>query len=562
MVRIRYDNGPHTPTTFIGFGTLTAEIEAGVRFTASQNMQLANIDAFYRNESDPDSIQVKVYAAGANDSTPGALLYTKTFGGLNYNIPGTGGDYVTLPLDSTAPSFVGGTDFWVSILFAPGIPFPMGAQVGPLTTPGHSFYSPDSGATWFRLVITPNEYAWLLRVVGIPTSIGVPLNAGWNMISNPVTTTADSVQQLFPNSQFPYAFRFVSGVGYQQDYTMENGPGFWGKFPGPETNSIAGTPRPTDSIAVVAGWNMVGSVSGPVDTSTITSNPDGIRASDWFGYSSGYFAATTITPGLGYWVKANAPGKFYFASGPAPAGRNRVTAGILDRLNTLTIKDNAGGLQTLYFGAVSEGMADAKYPMPPLPPVGAFDARFESSAGGMMVQIHPAKVENVVDLPITIQSVSYPLTVSWKVVGTGASYELSDGVGGQAFASKSVNGEGSMTITRNSVNRIVLKVTGGEALPTEYALMQNYPNPFNPVTSIRFALPVDSRVNVEVFNVVGQRVRTLLNEEQKAGYHLVEWNGSADHGHTLGSGVYFLRLSAQGNDGSTFNETRKLMLLK
>jgi hypothetical protein len=203
-----------------------------------------------------------------------------------------------------------------------------------------------------------------------------------------------------------------------------------------------------------------------------------------------------------------------------------------------------------------------KYPMPPLPPAGAFDARFESSDGGLMVKTHPAKVENVVDLPITIQSVSYPLTVSWKVAGTGASYELSDGVGGQAFASRPVGGEGSMTITRSSVNRIVLRVTGGEALPTEYALMQNYPNPFNPVTSIRFALPVDGRVNVEVFNVVGQRVRTLLNEEQKAGYHLVEWNGSADYGHSLGSGVYFLRLSARGNDGSTFNETRKLMLLK
>jgi hypothetical protein len=100
------------------------------------------------------------------------------------------------------------------------------------------------------------------------------------------------------------------------------------------------------------------------------------------------------------------------------------------------------------------------------------------------------------------------------------------------------------------------------SLPKTFALYQNYPNPFNPSTTIRFALPVESSVSVDVFNALGQRVKTLASGMLPAGYRSVEWNGTGNGGAQLGSGVYFVRFTATGIDGRSFGDTRKLMLLK
>ena len=98
-------------------------------------------------------------------------------------------------------------------------------------------------------------------------------------------------------------------------------------------------------------------------------------------------------------------------------------------------------------------------------------------------------------------------------------------------------------------------VTG--SLPTEFALAQNYPNPFNPDTQIGFALPVDSDVELSVFNILGQKVTTLAFGKMPAGNHTVAWHGTDADGSQVASGIYFYRISAQN-----FSETKKMMLLK
>lgn len=173
MIRVRYDNGPNTPNTFIGFSTNNLPLTAGVRFTASADMQLANIDAFYRQELNSDSIIVRIWAAGIDTIAPGQLLHSKMFGGENYIVPGEGGAYITLPMGEDAPAFLEGSDFWVSVSFSAEVMFPMGAHNSPLTTPGRSFLSADNGVSWSPLVVT-TERAWLLRVVGIPYEEPVP----------------------------------------------------------------------------------------------------------------------------------------------------------------------------------------------------------------------------------------------------------------------------------------------------------------------------------------------------------------------------------------------------
>jgi hypothetical protein len=99
---------------------------------------------------------------------------------------------------------------------------------------------------------------------------------------------------------------------------------------------------------------------------------------------------------------------------------------------------------------------------------------------------------------------------------------------------------------------VLTSLSESGALPKQFALDQNYPNPFNPSTTIKFALPKQSHVKLEVFNVLGQRIALLTNEVRQAGYYSVRFNGG-----NLASGVYIYRLQA-----GTFLDTKKTVLLK
>jgi len=95
------------------------------------------------------------------------------------------------------------------------------------------------------------------------------------------------------------------------------------------------------------------------------------------------------------------------------------------------------------------------------------------------------------------------------------------------------------------------------ATPTEYALAQNYPNPFNPATVIEFSLPAEGPVRLDVFNVLGQKVATLVDEVKSAGTWKVRWNAANSSGRTLASGLYFYHLTAPG-----VMITKRMVLLK
>lgn len=94
-------------------------------------------------------------------------------------------------------------------------------------------------------------------------------------------------------------------------------------------------------------------------------------------------------------------------------------------------------------------------------------------------------------------------------------------------------------------------------LPRVFAVHQNYPNPFNPSTQISFDLPTTAQVEVEVFNILGQRISTIFQGRLEAGQHVVEWSGTDSKGRYVGSGVYLYRVSADG-----VVESRKMLLIR
>ena len=94
-------------------------------------------------------------------------------------------------------------------------------------------------------------------------------------------------------------------------------------------------------------------------------------------------------------------------------------------------------------------------------------------------------------------------------------------------------------------------------IPDVFNLHQNYPNPFNPKTNIVFDVPEISKINIEIFNIYGQKIQTLINNIIQPGLHSLLWDGRDKNGKELSSGIYFCRMRSE-----SFFKSQKLILLK
>lgn len=113
---------------------------------------------------------------------------------------------------------------------------------------------------------------------------------------------------------------------------------------------------------------------------------------------------------------------------------------------------------------------------------------------------------------------------------------------------------------RTKVTGVVSVEGENSETPKIYFLSQNYPNPFNPTTKIEYQLPVQSKVALKIFNILGEEVTTLINEVKSAGKYSVEFNGNR-----LASGVYFYRIEAVASStssGQVFIQIKKMVLIK
>ena len=134
------------------------------------------------------------------------------------------------------------------------------------------------------------------------------VNSGWNLVSVPFTMQDYRRQVVYPNA-VSSAFAFVQQSGYVSRDTLENGVGYWLKFPGSQIIILSGGIRDIDSIEVHTGWNLIGSISNPVPVDSIVQiPPDIVVARRYFGYGTTYAQTDTLLPNQGYWVKVSQDG--------------------------------------------------------------------------------------------------------------------------------------------------------------------------------------------------------------------------------------------------------------
>jgi hypothetical protein len=258
----------------------------------------------------------------------------------------------------------------------------------------------------------------------------------------------------------------------------------------------------------------------------------------------------------------------------------------------LTVTDGIDSY-TLYYGCVPNSnfcvvesdsvWGHAEYMLPPAPPSGVFDARFVWPRSGSnatcfdqgapcdfrpytsMTQRDTFRIKAQVGAGATLV-VSWPANLATRYVAATIRF-----IGGSGAVNTDMLTNTSVDITdagdpavaniyTNSFSTDVEQT--GNDIPVEFALQANYPNPFNPTTSIPFAIARQSRTDIAVYDILGRRVATLLSDMKQPGYYKVTWDGTNGAGLHAASGVYFVRMNATADNGSSFSAIQKLLLMK
>lgn len=191
---------------------------------------------------------------------------------------------------------------------------------------GSSFTGPlQHATTWFWRVRQGPATSWgSWSAVRRFTTLTLPVRqaavrAGWNIISLPLVPPDARVSTLFP-AALSAAYAYRSG-GYVAEDTLRGSTGYWLLFGDPDSIMYAGSVRGTDSLHLLAGWNLVGMIADPIPVGSVQAVPPGTRSSPFFSFDDAeYAAADTLLPGVGYWVNMSAPGTLIL---PAPARNMR-----------------------------------------------------------------------------------------------------------------------------------------------------------------------------------------------------------------------------------------------
>jgi hypothetical protein len=257
------------------------------------------------------------------------------------------------------------------------------------------------------------------------------------------------------------------------------------------------------------GWNMV-SLPLRVDNSYYRAQFPG-ASSSLFKYVGDYQSTDTLVTGQGYWLKFNAD-QFVEMMGMTIS---EVTISVLEGWNLI------GSITTPVL--VSSVSSD---------PPGLITSQFFGYESSYLRK-----------------DTIYPGKGYWVKVIQDGSLILSSSGAGLAKSSAS-------RIRIVPISELPPPPPEGNAtsieIPRQFALEQNYPNPFNPITVFRYQLPIGSKVSLRIYNLLGQEIKTLIDEWQDAGYKTVEWDAS-----NFASSVYFYRINA-----GSFIQTKKLILMR
>jgi hypothetical protein len=272
----------------------------------------------------------------------------------------------------------------------------------------------------------------------------------------------------------------------------------------------------TFSINLDNRWNLV---SLPLEvTNPIMNNlfPTASTKAFEYGGSIGYLQKDTLEPGKGYWIKFSAPQPVSLTGVPVISDSIHVTTGwnligsISSSLPTFSIFSNPPGMVTSYFYG--------------------YDHVYVKS------------------------DTIYPGKAYWVKLNQPGYLFMSQAVSKNAYGKIQIMASSELPPPPPGGEGIIVK-----EIPKDFQLEQSFPNPFNPSARIGYSLPVDSKVTLKIYDILGREVATLVQEEQSRGYRSVEWNATG-----VTSGIYFYKLEAVStiNSDMVFSDIKKMVVMK
>jgi hypothetical protein len=312
---------------------------------------------------------------------------------------------------------------------------------------------------------------------------------------------------------------------------------------------------------------MVGATAGDVPWSTIKAANAGCNfcSDDPFvldPVTGVYVAATSFTPTFAYWVCV-LPGCEFTVSNvaakmttPSVGAGHGVQSKPMTWSSDLEIRNGDQSVNLKIGSAVdaaNEFDVGLDRPVPPAPPMVKFDAWLEGVSNPfnrLADDIRGADLTNTWTVKVKSDT---EFTLSWAKEALPNGYSFVLRANGDEIDMKETESY-SVRSTNGNVMNFEVVVT---ELPDVFALSQNSPNPFGEFTSIEFQLPKDSRVNVSVYSITGQKLAELADKDMKAGYHTVNWDGRDASGSKLSTGIYFYVLQTE-----EFRSVKKMTILR
>jgi hypothetical protein len=387
------------------------------------------------------------------------------------------------------------------------------------------------------------------------------LHEGWNLISWDVDTPDDDIETIIKDIKgcIDVVLGFEQGAAtydpslpqFSTLNILDHLHGYWFRMNCDTTLCVTGPKvAPDTPIDLEQNWNLVSYLPEEADTTphALLSVLDGLIVA--LGFDNGgltydptqpqFATLNKMKPGFGYWLKTDGPATLIY-SGPIPK-----TSIYVASHGTMKAYPPAAGVTptTEWVNLFGDGITlDGT-----LIPTGTVLAAYDEN-GHLCGQATVGTGGKISFTPVYRDDES---TTTVEGPGLGGSINLTvNGIPVQQSYTFGGLGDRIRLTTLTSLSR------PSENLPRQFGLAQNYPNPFNPSTSIDFSLPVASRATVDVYNVVGEKVTTLLDRFLPAGRYSVSWDGANANGKPASSGMYFYRLKA-----GEFTDTKKMMLVK
>ncbi|MFQ5585138.1 MAG: hypothetical protein ACE5GL_11950, partial [Calditrichia bacterium] len=336
----------------------------------------------------------------------------------------------------------------------------------------------------------------------LETSLAMDIVAPWSLLGLPLDVNNSHYLSLFPNALENTLFAYDST--YFLEDSLIPGNGYWLRFPAADTVSITGFPINSLSLDLSQGWHLISGVSCDVSLADILDPSGIIIPGTIYGWDGAYFLADSLKPGKGYWMQTSAAGQITLncSGGGQQLAKRWKQLLDLSEYPTLKIADASGAEQFLYFNVpIGDEKAKLNYSMPPLPPAGAFDVRIEGNY----------RISENEEATILVQTSQYPVTINASnlQVNDGYEYAITEIVAGTPGKSYRLKNAANIEISNPKVK--ILKLTNTESIPLTFEVTQNYPNPFNPSTTIKYAIPEDSKVTILIYNTLGQKVKKLVS---------------------------------------------------